>query len=836
MTRVILDSSSTITSTTFNAANTIFVICANFDLNGATYNLNISSYIQFDGGTLTNGTIYGRTVDGIVRPEWFGAEGDGITDDTDALEMTFRFTELPNGTYEQHIHNHATIEFNGTKRYKLKRSLFLRLGVSVNFNGCTLLPELGTIGNFSKPNPSGSGSSDDCRFILFVNWHKTNHCLCFDYPARLGTINNVKVGNYDDSNPNTILGFIYLAAPMVIHDIFTSHICPVVCTPDGSIPLSNNSTQVCYLDSVSIKRVTAVWFINDSQVYVPQIPYLINKRCHGDSWRVEQLTNECGYSNLEEGNTNLRILGIYFDMTFGLTVSNCIHADGVIWRCSEVEYVSNHNERFSLFVNYSSISIRNCYFVSSSKYECSLILQETNSNFKPCANTVSLDNVNFVIANQVLNYGTTCYPQIAIGNNGFPLIEYRDVKTILFSPSIGDMAMRPTTGFTFSYGGHIYETHFRRGVIDLSSSTVDVNKGNTLGLATEDYSLQNQPEVINWDQDSDIFPQTGNYSYEIKLVNKIADSCCVSVDVTSSPVSVSVSSKKKCVCLRMTPSFTDGLAVYVIRKRGTATCYALLPVSYNGILIDWGSWINGVKWTTDPPFPNYTFLALKKNEHVEFGQSGHVRYYVNNVFKALPWTSPSLELVDVENPLQTCFTEADGDRRCYSLQPWAYIRPTTTNVYHVSLGYPTSPVMYQNQIFTIRNGFDDSVVEIRINFPARTCTKTVKGKDFVTVYVDTNYGLYLQFANSNWHHCDMQIQCNQINNLVTMVNGSNSFPDKPYSQWTGLTTVATTAPSGITSGRPANAAAGTYYFDTTIGKPIWSKGNGQWTDASGAIV
>ena len=69
-----------------------------------------------------------------------------------------------------------------------------------------------------------------------------------------------------------------------------------------------------------------------------------------------------------------------------------------------------------------------------------------------------------------------------------------------------------------------------------------------------------------------------------------------------------------------------------------------------------------------------------------------------------------------------------------------------------------------------------------------------------------------------------------------MVNGSNSFPDKPYSQWTGLTTVATTAPSGITSGRPANAAAGTYYFDTTIGKPIWSKGNGQWTDASGAIV
>ena len=71
--------------------------------------------------------------------------------------------------------------------------------------------------------------------------------------------------------------------------------------------------------------------------------------------------------------------------------------------------------------------------------------------------------------------------------------------------------------------------------------------------------------------------------------------------------------------------------------------------------------------------------------------------------------------------------------------------------------------------------------------------------------------------------------------LLSMVNVTNTFPDKPYSQWAGLTAIASSAPSGTTSGRPTNAAAGTYYFDTTIGKPIWSKGNGQWTDANGII-
>ena len=827
MTQTIIPSGTTISASTFNAPNTIYVIRYNFNMNGVTATVNSTSFLQFEGGTLTNGTIYGRTVDGTVRPEWFGAVGDGVADDTAALEMAFRFTEIPGGNLESHIHNHATIVFNGTCRYRLTRSLYARLGVSIDFGGCTLLPVLGSGGNFSTP---GVGSSGTCPFILYVNWNKDNSCMGFIYPPRIGSISNVKVGNYDAVDPATVLGFIYLAAPMDIHDIFTSHICPVVCTPDDSIAVDENTTQVCYLDAVSISRITSVWYLHGAPQNEPLIPYIINKRSHGDSWRIEQVSNECGHVRTESEDWNLDIRCIFFDQTFGLTVTNCIHADGVIWRSSEVEYCSNHNEKFPLLLKHTNAALRNCYFVSASEGSCSLILQDANSNVMARTHTVTLDNIYFNISNQIRTY-SSYLPQIAIGDNNFPRIEYRNVKVGLFYPAIGDMSLRPTNGFTFSYAGKNYVTHFRSGIITLDGNNVDVNCGNSLAPITE------TPKVSSSLIDSEVstFQQAGTYSYEIRLFNRLAEDRIVSVAMTSSAVSVNLTSTDQCVCLRMTPHFADGYAVHVKRTRQGVSSYAVLPLSYNGTLMDWGKWINGIRWSSTDPLVNCVIHTLDENEHVEYGKGGHIRYYINNIFKAFPWTSPSHELVDMENPLQTCFAEADGDLRCYSLQPWAFVRPINSNVYHISEGYPVTPHMYQDQIYTIRNGVDDSAVEIRISFPGRACTKMVRGRDFVTVYIDANYGLYLQFA-SGWHHCDMSIQCNQVNNLVTMVNGSNTFPDKPYSQWSGLTLVPTAAPAGTTSVRPANAAAGTYYFDTTVGKPIWSKGNGQWTDANGNIV
>ena len=52
----------------------------------------------------------------------------------------------------------------------------------------------------------------------------------------------------------------------------------------------------------------------------------------------------------------------------------------------------------------------------------------------------------------------------------------------------------------------------------------------------------------------------------------------------------------------MTPHFADGYAVHVKRKRQSDNPqYAVLPLSYNGILIDWGNWINGIQWQDEDP-------------------------------------------------------------------------------------------------------------------------------------------------------------------------------------------------------------------------------------------
>lgn len=46
---------------------------------------------------------------------------------------------------------------------------------------------------------------------------------------------------------------------------------------------------------------------------------------------------------------------------------------------------------------------------------------------------------------------------------------------------------------------------------------------------------------------------------------------------------------------------------------------------------------------------------------------------------------------------------------------------------------------------------------------------------------------------------------------------------------------ARTPLNGATGARPTDPAPGRYFFDETLGKPIWFKGPG-WVDATGAAV
>lgn len=97
-----------LTEVMLSEANTIYEIRYDFDLNGKTIEMKEGCTLKFEGGSLKNGSIVGNNtrIDSSSykifetnldikenwntewMPEWFGAKGDGITDDSLAVNLT----------------------------------------------------------------------------------------------------------------------------------------------------------------------------------------------------------------------------------------------------------------------------------------------------------------------------------------------------------------------------------------------------------------------------------------------------------------------------------------------------------------------------------------------------------------------------------------------------------------------------------------------------------------------------------------------------------------------------------------------------------------------------
>lgn len=80
-----------------NTPNKLYRILFDIDLNGETLTLPANVTLDFQGGSISNGVITGSSIKNTyLRPEWFGAKGDGITDDSVAFQMTVNLCKSTN--------------------------------------------------------------------------------------------------------------------------------------------------------------------------------------------------------------------------------------------------------------------------------------------------------------------------------------------------------------------------------------------------------------------------------------------------------------------------------------------------------------------------------------------------------------------------------------------------------------------------------------------------------------------------------------------------------------------------------------------------------------------
>lgn len=146
-----------LTQDMINQPNTIYEIRYDFDLNEETIQMNEGCTLKFEGGSLNNGILKcdntiinnanfvvlnncsfsGNILSEYVRPEWFGAIGNGIADDSNAI-----ISSINSGCdvllTDNSIYGFSAFEnvfnLNGQKLYSKKKATFRYLNNWIDYN------------------------------------------------------------------------------------------------------------------------------------------------------------------------------------------------------------------------------------------------------------------------------------------------------------------------------------------------------------------------------------------------------------------------------------------------------------------------------------------------------------------------------------------------------------------------------------------------------------------------------------------------------------------------------------------------------------------------------
>ena len=197
----------------FNQANTIYEIRYDFDLNGNTISIPENCELKFVGGSLKNGTInfnntllsgdikiktniLGDIRNGDIYPEWFGAVGDGIIDDSNAFLTAFEIISNSFISIDKfrRVGYTNTLVLNTNKKYYITSSLELNFA-SINIKGAGTLIYGGK--NHCIKFTKCTGVNIDISFIAKSDFADTYKVDWNDNPNRTAIIlDGVRESNF----------------------------------------------------------------------------------------------------------------------------------------------------------------------------------------------------------------------------------------------------------------------------------------------------------------------------------------------------------------------------------------------------------------------------------------------------------------------------------------------------------------------------------------------------------------------------------------------------------------------------------------------------------------
>lgn len=146
-----------LTQNMISQPNTIYEIRYDFDLNGKTVQMKEGCTLRFEGGSLNNGILKcdntiinnanfvvlnncsfsGTILSEYVRPEWFGAIGNGIADDSNAIISSINSgcdVLLTDNSIYGFLTFKNVFKLNGQKLYSKKKATFRYLNNWIDYN------------------------------------------------------------------------------------------------------------------------------------------------------------------------------------------------------------------------------------------------------------------------------------------------------------------------------------------------------------------------------------------------------------------------------------------------------------------------------------------------------------------------------------------------------------------------------------------------------------------------------------------------------------------------------------------------------------------------------